>query len=280
MYDRIEKTGSSQIQHGKYNDRIYLMHYAAEDGPELLQRLDTLAEQESYSKIFAKVPGDTAALFLQHGDRCEAEVPGFFRGRQAAAFMCKYFDQTRAVDEQADEIEANLAAARKRAPATQVSAPQLPEGFSLRQAVTDDAKAISALYRQVFETYPFPVHDPDYIRQTMESHVIYYCVHSQGELAAVSSAEMAKEDAVVEMTDFATLPVCRGKGIARVLLAHMEARMPELGIKTAYTIARAMSMPMNAVFAARGFVFGGTLIKNTQICGQLESMNVWYRHLG
>lgn len=280
MYDRIETIGSSQIQHGKYNDRIYLMHYAAEDGPELLPRLDALAQQESYSKIFAKVPDDVAPLFVDKGYRREAQVDGYFSGKQTAAFMCKYFDEARSVDEHADEIAANLAAARERAPTAQVADARLPEGFSLRQAVVDDAEAISSLYRQVFETYPFPVHDPDYIRQTMESHVIYYCVHSDGELVALSSAEMAKEDAVVEMTDFATLPVCRGKGIARALLAHMEAQIPQLGMKTAYTIARAMSKAMNAVFAARGFDFGGTLIKNTQICGRLESMNVWYKRLG
>jgi len=37
---------------------------------------------------------------------------------------------------------------------------------------------------------------------------------------------------------------------------------------------------MNKTFAYAGYKYGGTLIRNTQICGELESMNVWYKQLG
>ena len=36
---------------------------------------------------------------------------------------------------------------------------------------------------------------------------------------------------------------------------------------------------MNITFAKHGYSFAGTLTNNTQISGQLESMNVWYKAL-
>lgn len=55
----------------------------------------------------------------------------------------------------------------------------------------------------------------------------------------------------------------------------MQAR----GIHTAYTIARATSFGMNIVLAKMHYAYGGTLYNNTQIGGQLESMNVWPKKL-
>ncbi len=81
------------------------------------------------------------------------------------------------------------------------------------------------------------------------------------------------------MTDFATLPKWRGKGFAQCLLLHMEKTMKRRGIKTAYTIARAMSAGMNVTFSRAGYRFGGRLKNNTNISGNIESMNVWYKQL-
>jgi hypothetical protein len=49
--------------------------------------------------------------------------------------------------------------------------------------------------------------------------------------------------------------------------------------RLAYTIARAIFRPINAVFAGAGYQFGGLLKNNTNISGSMESMNVWYRKL-
>jgi hypothetical protein len=55
--------------------------------------------------------------------------------------------------------------------------------------------------------------------------------------------------------------------------------MRAAGMKTALTIARALSYPINATLARAGYAWGGTLVNNTNICGGFESMNVWYRAL-
>jgi hypothetical protein len=36
---------------------------------------------------------------------------------------------------------------------------------------------------------------------------------------------------------------------------------------------------MNITFAKNGYEYAGTLKNNTNISGNIESMNVWYKHL-
>ena len=81
------------------------------------------------------------------------------------------------------------------------------------------------------------------------------------------------------MTDFATLPSHRGRGLATHLLGRMDGAARTAGERVAYTIARAVSFGMNITFARRGYAFGGTLVSNTQIGGAIESMNIWYKVL-
>jgi putative beta-lysine N-acetyltransferase len=83
----------------------------------------------------------------------------------------------------------------------------------------------------------------------------------------------------VEMTDFATLPDHRGRGYSYYLLKKMEEKMHEMGIITAYTIARARSYGMNTVFSRSSYSYAGTLVNNTNISGSIESMNIWYKRL-
>ena len=54
--DTIEKFGNSVIQHGKNNNRIYLMKLSKKDTPSIIERLDDLALTNHYTKIFAKIP--------------------------------------------------------------------------------------------------------------------------------------------------------------------------------------------------------------------------------
>ena len=40
-----------------------------------------------------------------------------------------------------------------------------------------------------------------------------------------------------------------------------------------------MSAGMNITFSKNGYKYGGTLVNNTDISGQIESMNVWFKNL-
>ena len=135
------------------------------------------------------------------------------------------------------------------------------------------------MYKKIFDTYPFPIYDPKYILKTIQGNVIYFSIWKKDTIIALASSEMDITSKNVEMTDFATLPAYRGKGLSQCLLKQMENEMSKRQIKTAYTIARALSVGINMAFAKMGYTYGGTLKNNTNICGRLESMNVWYKFL-
>ena len=59
----------------------------------------------------------------------------------------------------------------------------------------------------------------------------------------------------------------------------MEKAMQQQGITSRFTIARLISSAMNKSFLTAGYLYGGTLINNTNISGSIESMNVWYKNL-
>ena len=266
------------IQHGPASDRVYLMKLATTDVPRIIRFMEDLAAGNGYSKLFAKVPGPAEGWFHASGFRIEARVPGMFRGEKDGCFMAKYPKQDRARIRDRKSVEDVLRTAEGQQ--VRKGAQTLPEGWRTKKMGPGDAEAMAETFRTVFETYPFPIHDPEYLRSTMASDVRYFGILDEtGRLVALSSAEMDPSGSNAEMTDFATLEAFRGKGLAGLLLALMEKDMYRAGIRTAYTIARAHATGMNIVFARQGYAFAGTLPNNTQIKGGLESMNVWFKHL-
>lgn len=275
-YDTIETLDGAMIQHGPLNKRIYVMKLGAAEPGTLLPRLDAMASQNGYTKIFAKVPRTCVDAFKQHGYKKEAQVPGFFNGTQWACFMAKYFCPRRKIASDAGRLDEVMKITIQKCS----SRPELGAGRTLlRPCAEEDVEQMIAVYKKVFPSYPFPIHDPDYLLETMNSHVAYFAVEEDGRIVALSSAEMDTHAGNAEMTDFATLPEMRGNNYAIHLLEYMEARMRDRGMKTAYTIARAASPGMNITFARAGYAYGGRLINNTNISGKIESMNVWYKLL-
>jgi SSS family solute:Na+ symporter len=276
--DAIEKLGKSLIQHGKESDRIYLMKLDPSDLPTIVEQMERLAEAEDYGKLFCKVPSSAAGAFAEAGYREEARIPKFFDGRTDVAFMSRFRQDTRGrlSDAQRMAIERALEIGQRERGSAAV---RLPANYRIRHLRAEDAAQLAGLYRDVFPSYPFPILDEDYLRETMARHIRYYGAFADGRLVAASSAETDPEARNAEMTDFATALDHRRKGLATQLLLAMESDMRERRFATLYTIARAVSIGMNVTFARCGYQFGGTLINNTQISGGIESMNVWHKHL-
>lgn len=278
MNDQIIHIGTSLIQHGPCNDRIYLMNLMPEETEQVIPAIDALAEEHGYSKLFAKVPDAAKDRFSEAGYSVEAHIPQMYRGREDGWFLARYPDPDRAnAGEDAAAIRDVLKVARDTT--ADRTACTIPDGYHITEAAPDDAPALAALYQEVFASYPFPIHDPAYLRETMADNVRYFLIMAGDHVVAASSAEVDPIGQNAEMTDFATHPDVRGRGLCPVLLQHMEEEMRRTGICTAYTIARAAFYPITVTFARAGYRFGGTLINNTQICGHFESMNVWYRSL-
>lgn len=274
--DIIARLGRSIIQHGPLSSRVYLMSLAPGDCPDIIPRLEKLARENSYTKIFAVVHAGAVPIFQNAGYMVEAFVPGFFRGREGAGFMGYYLEETRGRPEDASLIQRVLKAAQSKGRTKTGFYP--PHAYQVCPMDVSDIDDMATLYSRVFESYPFPVFDPRYLAETMQKNrAMYFGARHEGRLAGLGAASKDMDSLSVELTDFAVLKEHRGKGLAGALLGRMDLETRKMGMLTRYTIARATSYAMNTTFARAGYKFAGTLINNTHIAGKLESMNVWYR---
>ncbi|ABR55831.1 putative beta-lysine N-acetyltransferase [Methanococcus aeolicus] len=274
--DKITNIHGSVIQLSDLNDRIYLMKLNQDKIGELLPQLNEICVKREYTKIFAVIPNNLKKEFENECYVEEAFVKGYFLDDDAI-FMSKYFSKDRKISRFPEKVKEVLNVAENKRPIKSCS--NLDSNFSLGVVNKDDAGELANLYKKVFETYPFPIYDPNYIIKMMNSNVVYFAIKHSGKIVAAASSEINKENRCVEMTDFAVLPEYQGHRLAQQLLFAMEDEMRNKGIRVAYTIARALSLGMNITFAKLGYKYTGTLVNNTNICGKLEDMNVWYKHL-
>ncbi len=274
--DPVIRVGRSLIQHGRYNNRIYLMKLDPGDTDRIIGWIRGTLEEEGYTKVFAKIPQSASPEFERGGFGVEAEIPGYFSDGDSCLFMGKYTDPSRR-EYHEEGVAATVRTALERADSGHHP---LKEGYLIHEADASDAEALAGLYGTVFPSYPFPIDDPGFIRDSIQSGETRFFMMMHGEtLLAAASAELDPDSGTVEMTDFATLPEARGLGAAGVLLGHMEVIVRDDGYHLAYTICRGEEPPVNILFARGGYRFAGTLPNNTRIGEGCESMNVWYRSL-
>lgn len=275
--DTVEFLGNSLIQHGPFNQRIYVLQLDPWDIPYTIQALDDLAGRNGYSKIIVKVPEYQREFFSCNGYETEAIVPDFFCGLTPGYFMGKFRDPSRKSRENPGKIDEILSVCRNTS--TPKTEREIPAGMEIRESRPDDAENLAMLYQAVFETYPFPISDPEFLRHGMAADTRYFQVTNTGSVIAASSFEISRIARNSEMTDIAVIPDYRGIGLSHLLLERMEKEACREGIILAYTICRAMNLPVNRLFSGTGYSYGGTLVGNTNICGGFESMNVWYKKL-
>lgn len=277
MFDKVEKLESSLIQHGPNNDRVYLMKLAEKDESVIIDKLHDLSLMKKYTKIFAKVSGNMVDEFIDNDFKEEATIPKFFKGTEPAHFVSRFIGAARSFLSPAkkERIETNIEVALTKKDDT---LPEKSEAI-FRPLDQRDAAQLVNLYAKIFKVYPFPIFDEGYIKETMDDNIEYFGAFINNQLVAASSAEKDVENKNAEMTDFATLPKHRGKNLSYFLLKEMEKEMVLQNYKTLFTIARSASIGMNATFARTDYEFAGTLVNNTLIGEDIESMNVWYKHL-
>ncbi|GAO30537.1 putative beta-lysine N-acetyltransferase [Geofilum rubicundum] len=243
--DKIENCGQSRISHGSESSRVYLMDLHPADFPQIIEKLDKIAAEGRYTKLFAKVAAKYGPAFLNAGYVIEALVPEFYGGQEDALFLMKYTDAERQKPE-AKELEAFQQLLLEP---VEFEPTPIDNAYKLRPLNESDAEAMVPVFKQVFSTYPFPIYDPAFLIQSMrEDGTRYFGAFCEGALIAISSAECNDVKKNAEMTDFAVLPTHRGKRLAVHLLTFMEEELTKDGFKTFYTIARLHSLPMNKTF--------------------------------
>ncbi|MBS2210117.1 putative beta-lysine N-acetyltransferase [Carboxylicivirga mesophila] len=274
--DVVEEIGNgSLIQHGKHNDRIYLMKMDKRDAIALPETLTKMARKEEYTKVFCKIPKWAAPLFYSHGFILEASIPQFYNSEEDVFFVSKFLSSDRLLNIETDKLKdlGELLYIKRN------GKPSATSKYTIRPLGIKDAATIADIYDKTFATYPFPIQDEEFLIEAMGNDTFYFGAEYNGKIVAVASAEVDRKGGNAEMTDFATLKAHQGNRLASLILQSMEWEMKKQGIHSLYTIARLNSIPMNKTFLRANYQYAGTLIKNTNIAGNIESMNILYKHI-
>ncbi|MBR8535571.1 putative beta-lysine N-acetyltransferase [Carboxylicivirga sediminis] len=274
--DVVEEIGNgSLIQHGKHNDRIYLMKMDKRDAISLPETLTKMARKEGYTKVFCKIPKWAAPLFYSNGFIMEASIPQFYNNEEDVFFVSKFLSSDRLLNLETEKLKdlGELLYIKRN------GKPSATSQYTIRPLNIKDAGTIADIYERTFATYPFPIQDEEFLMEAMENDTFYFGAEYNGKIVAVASAEIDRKGGNAEMTDFATLKAHQGNRLASLILQTMEWEMKKQGIDSLYTIARLNSIPMNKTFLRANYQYAGTLIKNTNIAGNIESMNILYKHI-
>ncbi|MBO1580011.1 putative beta-lysine N-acetyltransferase [Bacillus sp. XF8] len=256
-----------------FNKRIRVDHYTG-NVESLMHKIEELAEKHSFTKCIIKGKGEHVSAWLSFGFLLEATIPHYFQGHDAY-FLVKYRDDERRNSIQWIDEDHIINGVREK----EVKEKQIPEKFVLRKATEADAEELAGVFGKVFEIYPTPLNEADYIIKTMKEDTIYYVYESEGRIISTASAEMNVKEGNAELTNCATLPEYRKHGFMKSLLIKLEEELQERAIFCSYTIARSLSFGMNAAFHQLGYKYTGRLANNCYIFDKLEDMNVWVKDL-
>jgi beta-lysine N6-acetyltransferase len=267
---------STVLEMDERNSRMKLLHYRSEDIEALAKHLEELAEEKDIGKVLIYADPDDTKAFEEMGFEKEGEISVFFNG-EPAVILSRFIDDRRSVEKDAEKKDEIVELAEKTETITEP--PELGPSFRLRRATEADAEELASLYAKVFETYPTPVHDPDFIRKCMRNDVYFSVVTDHGKIVSAASADVFTRYNCAEITDCATDPAYRGQGLLSAIIFDLEKRMRARGVPNLFSLTRAVSVGMNIVISRHGFEYKGRLIQNSHIAGRFEDMNIWVKKL-
>ncbi|WP_366921893.1 putative beta-lysine N-acetyltransferase [Metallumcola ferriviriculae] len=258
------------------NERLKVLDYDG-DADAVSQRLMALGRKNQVSKILFNVSANWQE-FSARGFIKEGEIPGYFNGETAhclSYFLSEERRRSPFVEEEKSILDKVLA----EAPNFNDSEDKYTSQWDVVTGSEEYAPELAEFYDGTFKTYPTPLNDPEYVKQIMDNHVEFLLVLDEGKIISSASAERNFNYNNAEMTDCATSPDYRGRGLMRFILDRLGEDMQKKGLQVIYSLARARSTGMNMVFRKLGYDFKGQFIKNCHICGKFEDMNLWVKVL-
>jgi len=258
-----------------YSDRIRCDHPPTTDGECLGAALRAAAAERGRGRVVVLAPESLGAGLAAAGFFREATMPGFYEGKLDCHVMGSAPDARRRCPSNAVETRRVDALLHHRREAKHVH-----EHVPTRRATAEDAPAIARLIADCFEYYPTPSGVPDFIATEIEAGTIFRIVRDGDRVVACASADLVESARTAELTDCATHPEHRGRGLMQFILADLAADLRAMGYPTAFTLTRASVPGINLAFQRLGFAWRGRMIRSCRIGEGLEDMNVWSRRLG
>jgi putative beta-lysine N-acetyltransferase len=257
------------------NKRLWVYEGEVHDPEAFTRYVRGKALVRGFGKIIFPCPASIATGLKTAGFSEEARAEGFFHG-ETGFFMVLYPDPERGSSEHlVDEVDM----LRKIMARPQETRRCPDSAFTFRSATPEDIPAMTALFSEVFTSYPVPVDDPAYLLSAMQEYGTRFQLALDGEqLAGVAAAEVETPFGRAEMTDCATLPQYRGQGLAGCLIRALEQECYDSGMRCFYSLSRAGQYGVNLVFHRLGYRYRGTLINNAHIGGRFEDLHVWVKY--
>ncbi len=256
------------------NNRVKVKSYLCWNFNAFNDYLEYIAATNNLSKTIIIAPeSDWQQLFFL-GYSLEAINPWFFQGKPGF-HLSRFLTPERNTANFMREEDANL----KQALRANQSLKSLSTGYQIRTADKNDIPGLIKLFSKVFKSYPTPLNNQVYLEKKLSDGTVFKIVKYEQEIVSAASLDIDSRTKSAELTDCATLPDFRGQGLMSHLITNLEAEAVRLGLFTVYTIARALSVGINTVFARHGYKYGGRFINNCDICGKFEDMNLWSKKL-
>lgn len=265
---------STHIYVDHINERLKVKDFQTKDYRALTEYLESVCQKNNLTKIILVAGESNWQQLFTTGFLLEAINPSFFKGKPGF-HLSKFLAQERKNSILWDREEEVLHKARQVAPTFK----SLPEDYEIRTADVKDIPQLAELFSAVFETYPTPVGQEDYLIKAINNNNIFKAIFHENKIVSAASLDIDPSSLSAELTDCATLPEYQGQSLMSHLVLHLEEEGKSRGLITLYTIARAISVGVNSIFARFDYNYYGRFIKNCHICGQFEDMNLWAKTL-
>lgn len=256
------------------NNRLKIIHNPAISEDSVKAIID-FAKEEKLDKILINCEEKYKKLFEQCEFVEEGVIKGFFKGTDAVCLS--FFVNTDRKQSKNEEIE-NLILTESLA----VNGKYIPKpeyNYKIRTAIENDIVQMIELFNEVFVSYPSPVHNPEYLREAMSKKILFKVAVENEKIIGIASADMDLNNLNAEITDCATDPQYRGRGILPILIKSLENELIEKHFITLYSLSRAINKGINITLSKLGYEYNGRLINNCHICGDFEDMNIWTKAL-
>lgn len=260
----------SRLVHDRSNERLKL--FGAH--PAHLAELPALRNLQGLGKVIAYARAGHRRQWEALGFRLEGSIRGFFRDGSDATLWAAYPQPHRGVEREKQLHEAclNLALSKEL-----LLEARLPTGYTSELVAAEQAGEAAALLRKVFPVYPTSLTN-EHIESVIRSGSnVFRCVRNAAqEMVAVASGEVDLIRKNAEMTDCATRPDQRGRGLMACILRQLEDDLrTRLQIIDLFSLARAQETGMNCVFRKLGYNYQGRLVNNCRMPSGWESMHIW-----
>jgi putative beta-lysine N-acetyltransferase len=241
-----------------------------------LKRIIHYASRQYLGKVICNCDIEASKIFSDAGFKLEGKIDGFFKGKDA--FCMSYFiNSNREVC--SNFIEKNSLVKKCLNVKNTFTTGHSNLNYKIRTANKNDIKEMIKLFSTVFSTYPSPIYDVEFLKETMDKKVLYKVAVYDGKIISIASADMDKENLNAEITDCATYPAYGGNGVLSNIIHSLECDLKSKGFMTLYSLSRAINPSINYVLSKHNYTFTGRMINNCTICGTFEDMNIWVKDI-